>query len=305
MQMPFLEELLEQELMLQPWQKRPSGLWSLFEMLLFSAKAFFLCGRLLESIRSDCHIGAARCLQGDPMFAMPHDLDEKARTKAVISFEKVEEAFRTIGMEITADTINEAIEELRTPKCRRSFQWLHDQSTAIERLAGKELKGKLFLYIPAERAKFWPKWEQPNAFGEAVSQSFPSTAFDIHSAAICMATTQYTASVFHLMRVLEIGLTALGKVFAVSLEHTNWAPAIEEIESKIRKMRTDPTWKALPDCKEQQEFYAQTASHFAILKDAWRNHTMHARAKYTGDEAERIFETVKGFMQRLSGRLGE
>jgi hypothetical protein len=107
------------------------------------------------------------------------------------------------------------------------------------------------------------------------------------------------------MRVLEIGLSVLGAEFGVSLAHTNWAPAIEQIESKIREMHKDPTWKALPDCKEQQEYYAQAASHFGILKDAWRNYTMHARGFYTEEQAERIFENVKGFMQKLGERLSE
>jgi hypothetical protein len=107
------------------------------------------------------------------------------------------------------------------------------------------------------------------------------------------------------MRILEIGLTALGKVFGVSLLHTNWAPALEQIESKIREMHKDPVWKAMPDCKEQQEFYAQAASNFGILKDAWRNYTMHVRAKYTQEEAEQIFSNVKALMQKLSEKLKE
>jgi hypothetical protein len=107
------------------------------------------------------------------------------------------------------------------------------------------------------------------------------------------------------MRILEIGLTALGAVFSVSLAHTNWEPAIREIESKIREMHKDPQWKALPDCKEQQEFYAQAASNFGILKDAWRNYTMHIRAKYTETEAEQIYNSVRAFMQKLAERLHE
>ncbi|MGA7299971.1 MAG: hypothetical protein WBX10_06675 [Candidatus Sulfotelmatobacter sp.] len=107
------------------------------------------------------------------------------------------------------------------------------------------------------------------------------------------------------MRILEIGLTALGAKFGVSLAHTNWAPAIEEIEKKIRDMHKDPVWRAVPDCKGQQEFYAQAASHFGILKDAWRNFTMHARGKYTEAESEHIFDNVKAFMQKLAERLHE
>lgn len=107
------------------------------------------------------------------------------------------------------------------------------------------------------------------------------------------------------MRVLEIGLSALGNVFGVSLAHTSWGPAIDQIESKIHEMHKDPTWKARPDCKEQQEFYAQAASHFGVLKDAWRNHTAHARGKYDEGEAESILRNVCGFMQKLATRLHE
>jgi hypothetical protein len=176
---------------------------------------------------------------------------------------------------------------------------------AIEKIAQKELKQKAFFYIPPERMRFWPKQVEPFAFGKNVADNFPSTTFDANSAAFGVATTLSTAAVFHLMRVLEIGLSVLGKQFGVSLAHTNWAPAIEQIESKIRDMHKDPAWKALPDCKEQQEFYAQAASHFAIVKDAWRNHTMHARGKYTEDEAEQMFLSVKTFMQKLAERLKE
>ena len=107
------------------------------------------------------------------------------------------------------------------------------------------------------------------------------------------------------MRVLEIGLGVLGGKFDVSLAHTNWAPAIEEIESKIRNMHTDPQWKGLPDLKDQKECYDQAASQFGILKDAWRNYTMHSRGKYTEEEAEHMFDNVRDFMQKLSEKLSE
>ena len=70
-------------------------------------------------------------------------------------------------------------------------------------------------------------------------------------------------------------------------------------------MHKDPFWRAKPDCKVQQEFYAQAASHFGILKDAWRNHTAHARGICTEGEATLIFDNVRGFMQKLASRLHE
>lgn len=70
-------------------------------------------------------------------------------------------------------------------------------------------------------------------------------------------------------------------------------------------MHKDPTWNVLSDHKEQKEFYAQAVSHFGILKDAWRNHTMHVRGIYTEEQAELIFNNVKSFMQKLSTKLSE
>ena len=132
--------------------------------------------------------------------------------------------------------------------------------------------------------------------------SFPSTKYDATEAFKSYAFGRNTACVFHLMRVLEIGLGVLGAVFGVSLAHTNWGPAIEEIEKKIREMHKDPAWKSLPDFKEQHEFYAQSASHFAMLKDAWRNYTAHTRGKYDEQEAFDVMTAVRAFMQKLTAK---
>ena len=299
--MPYLEDRL---VPVQPWELYPRQLFSWFDMIQFSANAFFWCGRALRSIKGDCIVSSGVCVEGEVMYAMPHELDEQARQRALSHLPGVEKQFRNIGLNITADTVKELAEEIPNG-LRHSFQWLHDRIEGIERLAEKELKGKFFLYITPERANFWPKMEEPYLFGKEVADKFPSATYDIGFSGVAMATTLSTASVFHLMRFMEIGLAALGKVFSVSLAHTNWEPALDEIESKIGKMRSDPTWKALPDYKEQQEYYSQAASHFRTVKNAWRNYTMHVRAKYTEDEAEQIFNSVKGFMQKLAERLSE
>ncbi len=96
---------------------------------------------------------------------------------------------------------------------------LLSQARAIEDLARKELRGRLFFYVESERAKFWPMGEVP-LFGKLVEASFPSAIFDIRSAGTCLATGHSTAAVFHLMRAMEAGLAVLGKRFRVSLEHT-------------------------------------------------------------------------------------
>jgi hypothetical protein len=102
------------------------------------------------------------------------------------------------------------------------------------------------------------------------------------------------------MRVPECGLAALGKAFSISLAHTNWGSAIEQIESKIREMHKDAVWKAKLDYKDMQVKHAQAAATFGVLKDAWRNYTMHSRIAYDDEEAEHIFGNVKVFMRKLA-----
>jgi hypothetical protein len=303
-QMLYLED--GPETVLQPWEENPYDLVSWLDVLQFSAYSFFFCGRALREIKSDCYIASIPGDGDTPIFALPRPLDGLSISKATKSLSFVETEFRKIGLVTTAEMAKDVVASLEKPANRmRNYQWLIDQVAMLEKLADLELHGKFFLYIPPERAKFWPAMNKLNIFGDEVATKFPSATFDAANGGVCLATMMSTASVFHLMRVLEIGLTALGAVFAVSLAHTNWGPAIEEIEKKIRGMHADPAWKAMPDCKEQQEFYAQAASHFGVLKDAWRNYTMHARGKYTEGEAELIFENVKAFMQKLATRLQE
>lgn len=290
---------------LYPGEINPHELVSLIDMISFQAWNFFWCGYTLQNIYQDCLIGSIP-IEGDtPIFGVTRDLDDKARKKALRSLQFIATEFSTIGLRITAETTTELVRELENSSHRHNFQWLMDQVDAIQKLSRKEIAGKVFFYVPAERIKFFPKMSDPHIFGKAVGAAFPSAVFDIAESGACLALDRGSGCVFHLMRVLEIGLIVLGAKFEVSLAHTNWAPAIDEIERKVREMHKDPNLKALRDCKEQQEFYAQAASHFGVLKDAWRNYTMHVRGKYTEEEAERIFETVKGFMQKLAERLSE
>lgn len=274
-------------------------------MQYFQAWNFFWCGHRLQFIEQDCLLGSM-LVEGDEPICFPtKDLDDKARNKALGSLRRIAEEFSAIGLRITAETTLDLVSELENTSRRRSFQWLMDQVKTIGDLSKKEIKGKAFFYVPEERMKFFPRVGDPHIFGKAVNKAFPSATYDIAESGVCLSLDRGTSCVFHLMRVLEIGLSVLGAKFGVSLAHTNWGPAIEEIESKIRDMHRDAAWKTLPDCKEQQEFYAQAASHFGVLKDAWRNYTMHARGVYTEEGAERIFENVKGFMQKLAERLHE
>lgn len=138
-------------------------------------------------------------------------------------------------------------------------------------------------------------------FGEGVEQAFPSSALEIRDAARCLALGQGTAAVFHCMRALEPALIALGTEFGVSVRE-NWNDALNATQNAIRA-RTNKNDR--PSWKEEEPFYTEACTHFFIIKNAWRNHTMHLRSRFTEQDALKVYDHTRLFMQHLSTRLSE
>ena len=116
----------------------------------------------------------------------------------------------------------------------------------------------------------------------------------------CFALARYTACVFHLMRILEAGLNALGDSLGLTVA-TNWNRAITDIETEIgaRSYATHPGWRT------DEPFYSEAATHFRMVKNAWRNHTMHIKERYDEERARSVLNSVSDFMRHLAGRLHE
>jgi hypothetical protein len=280
-----------------PWVAERYRLVTWWDMLEFSGIRFFWAGYVLNQVISECYVASLMVDPNAPIYNLAQSIDERAKAKALDRFKSVRGEFDQLGLRISVATVDDALHALENEK--RSFAWLLDEAKRISKLAEREIKGTAFFYVPAARVVFLPTYEEPHVFGEKVSNAFPSAIPDIYEAGTCLALGRGSACVFHLMRALEIGLRTLGAVFGVSLDHTNWGPAIEEIEARVGNMHREPKWRAFPDCKQLQESYSQIASHFGVLKNAWRNYTMHARGSYTEEQAELIFRNTKAFMAGL------
>jgi len=102
------------------------------------------------------------------------------------------------------------------------------------------------------------------------------------------------------MRIMEVGLNVLGAVFGISVVK-NWHTAITDIENEIVFWSRNPS----PGWKAAKPFYAEAATHFRWVKDAWRNHTMHIKERYDEQRAQDIFNGVSAFMRHLATKLHE
>jgi hypothetical protein len=163
-----------------------------------------------------------------------------------------------------------------------------------------ELDGRSIYYIATNTELL--EAETP-LFGSDVDDAFPSARYDIEEASKCLALRRSTACVMHLMRTLEIGLESLADNLGKNLSKQNWNTILNELETEIRARTRTTHGQSWVDTDEP--FYTEAATHFRLVKNAWRNHAQHARAKYTGEEAEDIYHSVRAFMRHLSRRLRE
>jgi hypothetical protein len=165
-----------------------------------------------------------------------------------------------------------------------------------------ELATHLFLFIPADRRELYQQAEPP--FGGEVEQTFPDAVYDIAAGTRCLSVDEWTGSVFHMMRVLEIGLRRFAEGLGVQMESgielENWKSIIDQIEKAIRSQEQQPK---SPEKSAQLQFYSEAASNLRYFKDAWRNHVSHSRAKYDELEATTVWRHVRSFMQRLAEGL--
>jgi hypothetical protein len=169
----------------------------------------------------------------------------------------------------------------------------------------KELRNRLeddaaaiqFVHVTPE---FTRLYEEADLFGENVSTNFPSAIDDIAEAGKCLALGRGTATVFHLMRVMEAGLKVLGKSLEIP-----YAPSWESYLKQINTQMSAEHRTKSEEWKKDEPFYRDMAGDLQIIKSSWRNPTMHIVKKYTPDEADGIFRAVRSFMQRLATRFSE
>ena len=226
---------------------------------------------------------------GDPALAMP---------VVRIAIEELGEALQ----ELPLSPVTMAQYERLKQKANGDSTGTYESSILMRELHENiivELSSKLFLLIPANHRI---NYEQPDPlFGNLVADECYEANYNIAEAGRCLSLERWTACVFHLMRVLEIGLrktaVQLGLPMSGTAEFENWKNIIDQIEKKIRE------FEALPKSVEKADmtqFYSEVATGFRYFKDAWRNHVSHSRATYDEEQATVIWGHVRTFMQSLA-----
>lgn len=292
---PTVSEIGERPACLAPWRENPYRLVSLLDLM----KAFAARDVLFS----------ARDLRNRAALLFEKDSGIQVEMRATL-FNGFRDALRNfvdlcenLGLPMSSLHASQLLETINNPPAAKMLysEYAGRIADMLCVTVENEVSLRLYFEISPEKAGFYGDNTEP--FGAVVAAAFPSITFDAGEANRCYALGRNTACVFHLMRVLEIGLGALAKQFNKPYDHTNWETIINQVEKAIATLDQDPNRPA--NWKGEREFWSQSASHFRVVKDAWRNYTAHARGKYDEQEALDMLGNVRGFMQKLATRLHE
>lgn len=277
---------------------RPGEVWSLWDMLSLNAAKF------LDTVREINRLKTIIETNFDEEGKAARPEGDEFRIKLAESFREMGVATEYVGARVASIAAYRTSDALKdTDNDAPSFQQIRDTAEDIESRLRDELSMISFVVFNPQQVAY---------FGDAhtlvkwnIAQLFPSAMGELEEAAKCLAMSRPTASAFHSMRFLEIGLKAFAKSLGVDdptkPAEKNWAVVLEKIKTAVQdkypaKKRQSKSEGALAD-----ELY----THLDAVRNPWRNATMHVDAVYTEAEAQHILACVNAFMEKLAGRCNE
>jgi hypothetical protein len=258
------------------------------DILKFHAQVYSSIASSLGTIQAACKSAEWKSATGT--------ISQENRKTMPAAFSNIKKQCQQIGLTLSAKAAERGLALLKSDTVK--FKELGDIAADISRRINDELEGNLFLHIPFEKAKLYEPTKP--LFGETVAKAFPSASDDVAEAGKCLATDRGTATVFHVMRVMEAGLKSLAKQLGIP-----YAPSWESYLRQI-STRLELDWKdKSPEWKTDEGFYREAAAHLSAVKFAFRNPTMHIVKQYSPESAEEIFNSVGVFMRHLSTKISE
>jgi hypothetical protein len=263
-------------------------------MLQLNAAAFYKAVSTLSHARGAVYVHTLRESPGlhQPMKNFQQD-------EALANLNELQGQLIIMDAEVARIALDELLAKLEQPV---SHKELGDELSIIDETLRRELSLKKIFVLERGNAKYFDPVEP--IFGKEVQAQFSSSLFEIDEAGKCLALSRPTASVFHLMRIMEIGIRAitkcLGILDTVKPAERNWAIILRKIKEAM-DARNVSGWTNADDKETFSGFYASLDA----VKVAWRNPTMHVENKYTEEEAQHVFDVVRGFMNVIASRMDE
>ncbi len=278
--------------MKQSWIENPFRVVSYWDMNKFAAQLFLNIGNSLKY------------LENEQPASGTSDLDqEMARCRintAKGMFERVSGLLNEIGCPLSSRA---ALRLSSDRDCTVPGEKRAIRLDEFRKLIFDEMSQHLFFWVPPDRASWHGKTGRQILGDECVNRfSKSDVANEAEQAAKCFAFGQYTACVFHLMRISEAGVKALALAIGYEWnQYPNWGKFFKQYDAQ---MATSPTKHVEPWLTHSQ-FLEDAGGNLRAVKDAWRNDTMHLDKVYDEDQARHLLAVIPSFMRHLSSKIDE
>lgn len=185
---------------------------------------------------------------------------------------------------------------MRTLTTRYSIAF--SDSSTVERFFTKEILD------PNWGTTRWIFKSPEELFETSILEKFPEAAADINDACGCYVMDQYMASVFHAMRIVEIGLLKVASLVELKDAKPSWGAVLGQLDKYAFKMKFDE----LPDSiKPHRERLKSIIPRMQAIQHAWRNKVDHATLtptdEFNEEGAKEILNATQSFMRSLAKEL--
>jgi len=273
-------------------------MWGLSDVLKFRGEEFYLLADGLGTLQ-----GAFQILTSlhDRYNSLEPDAPLEATIQGLEGLRERLEFLRPLleeaDLKLSIDSVNRLEKLIKQPK--PTTAQIKDGISELQGRVRDELSHIELWLITREEGRFL----KTDPFGPEIPNKFTPARDDIEEAGKCLAYGRGTACVFHLMRVMEVGLRALGASLNDPRLDPKRNPSWDSILKKCDEELLLPLQNRCDEWQQDDAFYSTASAQLHAVKDAWRNSTMHVERKYTPEEAEEVWNAVRAFMRHLSKKL--
>ena len=270
----------------------PRGLISLWDMLKRYAEDFYQLGGLLGHIREWLR------QEPQPLANLQGDAKDVMATAIVSApLDSLVERLDAINLDFSVKAVSRLKELLDKDSVKKTVVELAQAVEDIDRRIRDELEARYLLFVAEDKARHYNAFQ--DGWVDAISR-FNGITTDVEEAEKCFALGRYSACVFHLMRVAEIGVQEMGrrlKLPAWKIQEP-WGKIIKAIHDAVLTMPHKTTAQ-----KSKQQKWSLLADALFQVNLAWRIPTEHPRVPgevYTEEQADEALASVKALLRHLA-----
>ncbi len=260
--------------LVRPWEC--SLKVNLLQMIRFLAERFFTASGVLQEFIDNPYL--------------PKDQSELNRLHGWIG--AIRDQCELFGLNLSLYKAREILFSMETVQCNPEI--LKPLLGELHERIEQELASEWFKYIPRHKASYLNvgRFDIP----EIIQFGFDTQA-EFVKAGDCYALGMNTATVFHLMRIVDAGLKSAAKSLGIKYSTDSWNAVGAKIREEMEKKYTDKT----ADWRKKEPLYSELLTDIGAIGKAHRNPALHdLKVNYSEEEAQYLMTVVEAFIRHLS-----